>query len=142
MRRPFFDTNVLVYAFDGGEPEKREVALALIKEHLEEGSGILSVQVLREFYASVRRLARPLSAAEAEEALESFAAFSPMTEDWRMVVGAARRSRELTLSFWDALILEAALRGGADRLLTEDLQHGQQIEELVVENPFRERVGG
>ena len=134
--RPFFDTNVLVYAFDEGEPEKREVALALIKEHLEEGDGILSVQVLREFYASVRRLARPPSAAQAEEALGSFAAFSPMKEDWRMVVGAARRSRELTLSFWDALIVEAALRGGADRLLTEDLQHGQQIDDLVVENPF------
>ena len=138
MSRPFFDTNVLVYAFDEGEPEKREVALALIKEHLEEGNGILSVQVLREFYASVRRLPRPLSTAEAEEALGSFAVFSPMTEDWRMVVGAARRSRELTLSFWDALIVEAALRGGADRILTEDLQHGQRIEELTVENPFRE----
>jgi predicted nucleic acid-binding protein len=126
--RPFFDTNVLVYAFDEGEPEKRAVALALIKEHLEEGDGILSVQVL----------ARPLSAAEAEEALESFAVFSPITEDWRMVVGAARRCQELTLSFWDALIVEAALRGGADSLLTEDLQHGQRIGDLTVENPFRE----
>ena len=136
--RPFFDTNVLVYAFDEGEPEKREVALALIKEHLEEGDGILSVQVLREFYVSVRRLSRPLSAAEAEEALGSFAVFSPITEDWRMVVGATRRSRELTLSFWDALIVEAALRAGAGRLLTEDLQHGQRIGDLTVENPFRE----
>ena len=136
--RPFFDTNVLVYAFDKGEPEKREVALALIKEHLEEGDGILSVQVFREFYVSVRRLARPLSAAEAEEALGSLAMFSPITEDCRMVVGAARRSRELTLSFWDALIVEAALRAGAGRLLTEDLQHGQRIGGLTVENPFRE----
>ncbi len=138
--RPFFDTNVLVYAFDVGEPEKREIALGLIKEHLEEGDGMLSVQVLREFYASVRRLSRPLSATEAEEALGGFAVFSPMIEDWRMVVGAARRSRELVLSFWDALIVEAALRGGADLLLTEDLQHGQQIEGLVVENPFVEDV--
>jgi predicted nucleic acid-binding protein len=136
--RPFFDTNVLVYAFDEGEPEKREVSLALIKEHLEEGDGILSVQVLREFYVSVRRLARPLSAAEAEEALGSLAVFSPITEDWRMVVGATRRSRELTLSFWDALIVEAALRAGAGSLLTEDLQHGQRIGGLTVENPFRE----
>jgi predicted nucleic acid-binding protein len=96
------------------------------------------VQVLREFYVSVRRLSRPLSAAEAEEALGSFAVFSPITEDWRMVVGAARRSRELTLSFWDALIVEAALRAGAGRLFTEDLQHGQRIGDLTVENPFRE----
>jgi len=136
--RPFFDTNVLVYAFDEGEPEKRELALALIKEHLEEGDGILSVQVLREFYVSVRRLARLLSTVEAEEALGSLAVFSPIMEDWRMVVGATRRSRELTLSFWDALIVEAALRAGAGRLLTEDLQHGQRIGDLTVENPFRE----
>lgn len=135
--RPFLDTNVLVYAFDEGEPRKREIALALIKEHLEEGDGIFSVQVLREFYVSVRRLARPLSAAEAEEAVGSLARFSPIQEDWRMVVGAARRSRELTLSFWDALILESALSVGAGRLLTEDLQHEQRIGDLTVENPFR-----
>ena len=108
--RPFFDTNVLVYAFDEGEAEKRAVALDLIREHLEEGEGMLSVQVLREFYVSVRRLSRPLSVAEAETALEIFARFSPVTEDWRMVVGAVRRSRERMHSFWDALILEAALR--------------------------------
>jgi len=136
--RPFFDTNVLVYAFDEGEAEKRAVALRLIREHLVEGEGMLSVQVLREFYVSVRRLSRPLSVAEAETALEIFARFSPATEDWRMVVGAVRRSREFMLSFWDALILEAALRGGADTLLTEDLQHGQRIEGLTVENPFLE----
>jgi predicted nucleic acid-binding protein len=136
--RPFFDTNVLVYAFDEGEAEKRAVALRLIREHLEEGEGMLSVQVLREFYVSVRRLSRPLSVAEAETALEIFTRFSPATEDWRMVVGAIRRSREFMLSFWDALILEAALRGGADTLMTEDLQHGQQIEGLTVENPFLE----
>ncbi len=134
--RPFFDTNVLVYAFDEGEAEKRVVALDLIQEHLEEGEGMLSVQVLREFYVSVRRLSRPLSVAEAEEALEIFARFSPATEDWRMVVRAVHRSQELMLSFWDALILEAALRGGADTLLTEDLQHGQRIEGLTVVNPF------
>lgn len=138
--RPFFDTNVLVYAFDEGEAEKRAVALGLIREHLEEGEGMLSVQVLREFYVSVRRLSRPLSVTEAQEALEIFAGFSPAAEDWTIVVGAVSRSRELMLSFWDALILEAALRGGADTLLTEDLQHGQRIEGLTVVNPFLENA--
>lgn len=132
------DTNVLVYAFDEGEPEKREVARRLLDEHLIEGDGMLSVQVLREFYSATRKPAHPLQIEKAEEAVGYLATFSPIAEDARMVVGAVRRSRELTLSFWDALIVEAALRGGADRLLTEDLQHGQQIEGLVVENPFRE----
>lgn len=132
----FFDTNILVYAFDEGEPEKRAVARKLVDEHLVEGDGMLSVQVLREFYSATRKLAHPLPIEKAVEAVGYLATFSPIAEDARMVVGAARRSRELMLSFWDALIVEAALRGGAGRLLTEDLQHGRRIEELVVENPF------
>ena len=134
----FLDTNVLVYAFDEGEPEKREVARRLVDEHLIEGDGMLSVQVLREFYSATRRPAHPLPIEKAVEAVGYLATFSPIAEDARMVVAAVRRSRELTLSFWDALILEAALRGGADRLLTEDLHHGQRIGDLTVENPFRE----
>jgi predicted nucleic acid-binding protein len=110
---PFFDTNVLVYAFDEREPEKREVARRLIKEHLDEGDGMLSVQILREFYSSVRKLPRPVQDDEAQEAVRNFAAFSSMPEDAGMVLGAVRRSRELVLSFWDALIVEAALKAGA-----------------------------
>ncbi len=134
--RPFFDTNILVYAFDEGEPEKREVSLGLIEEHLVGGDGMLSVQVLREFYSASRKLPRPLSDDKAQEAVRYFAAFSPMPEDAGRVLGAIRRSRSLDFSFWDALILEAALAAGADRLLTEDLQHGQAIEGLRIENPF------
>ncbi len=133
---PFFDTNVLVYAFDRGEPEKGEVARDLVQEHLVGGDGMLSVQVLREFYSAVRKVSRPLPVEEAAEAVRYFATFAPMPEDARMVLGAVSRSRKLSLSFWDALIVESALAGGADRLLTEDLQHGQLIEGLRVENPF------
>lgn len=133
----FFDTNVLVYAFDEGEPEKRKVARALMEEHLVEGDGMISVQVLREFYSATRRPSHPLPIEEAIEAVRYLASFSPISEEVGMVIGAVRLSREYALSFWDALILEAALKGGADRLLTEDLQHGQEIEGLRVEDPFR-----
>jgi len=134
--RAFFDTNVLVYAFDEGEPAKREVARALVEEHLIGGDETLSVQVLREFYSATRKQSHPLSDEEAVEAVRYLAAFSPISEDAGMVIGAVRRSRELMLSFWDALIVEAALKAGADLLLTEDLQHGRVIEGLRVENPF------
>lgn len=132
----FFDTNVLIYFVDEDEPEKQEIARGLVEEHLIEGNGIISVQVLREFYWAARKLRRPLSEERAREAVGCFASFSPLTEDARMVIGAVRRSQELGLSFWDALIVEAALKAGADRLLTEDLQHGQTIEGMRVENPF------
>jgi predicted nucleic acid-binding protein len=134
--RPFFDTNVLVYAFDEGEPGRREVARALIEEHLVEGDGLLSVQVLREFYSVVRRVSFPLPAGAVVEAVRYLAAFSPVPEDAAMVLGAVRRSGEISVSFWDALIVEAALAAGADHLFTEDLQHGQVIEGLRVHDPF------
>lgn len=138
---PFFDTNVLVYAFDEEEPEKRAVALDLIEEHLVEGDGMISVQVLREFYSVVRREPRPLSDEDAAAAVERLAGFSPVSEDAGMVLRAVRRHREMSLSFWDALIVEAALKSGADRLFTEDMQHGQIIEGMRVENPFLEDAG-
>ncbi|MGB3633721.1 MAG: PIN domain-containing protein [Rubrobacteraceae bacterium] len=133
---PFFDTNILLYAFDEDEPEKQSVSRELIDEHLTRGDGILSVQVLREFYSVSRRESRPLSVEDAVEAVNYFATFALGPEDAETVLGAIRRSREYMLSFWDALIVESALRCGADRLLTEDLQHGQTIEGLRIENPF------
>lgn len=133
---PFFDTNVLVYAFDEGEPEKRAIALGLIEKHLIGGDGTISVQVLREFYSAVRREPQPLSDEDAAAAVRRLAGFSPISEDTDMVLGAVRRTGEMSISFWDALIVEAALKSGADRLFTEDMQHGQVIEGMRVENPF------
>lgn len=132
----FFDTNILVYAFDKGEPEKQTVSRELVDEHLTRGDGILSVQVLREFYSVSRRESYPLSAEEALDAVRYLATFTSGPEDTETVLGAIHRSREYMLSFWDALIVESALKGGANRLLTEDLQHGQVIEGLRIENPF------
>jgi len=133
---PFFDTNVLVYFVDADEPEKQEISRRLVREHLAEGDGTTSVQVLREFFWSSRRLRTPVSYETASEAVEYFAKFSPLQEDASMVLEAVRRSRKMSISFWDALIVEAALKVGADRLFTEDMQHGQVIEGMRVENPF------
>ena len=133
---PFFDTNVLVYFVDEYESDKNAVACELVEEHLIQGEGMLSVQVLREFYSAARRLQRPLSDERAREMVGYFAAFVPMPEDTRLVLDAVRRSQTASLSFWDALIVEAALSSGADRLLTEDLQHGQVIDGVRIENPF------
>src|SRR5215210_73078 len=132
----FFDTNVLIYFIDEDEPEKREIASSLIEEHLVEGDGMISVQVLREFYSAARKLRRPLSDERAEDMVRYFSTFRTLPEDVGTVLGTIRRSRELGFSFWDALIVEAALKGGADRLLTEDLQDGRIIEGTRIENPF------
>lgn len=133
---PFFDTSVLVYFVDADEPEKQEISRRLVREHLAEGAGTVSVQVLREFFWSSRRLRTPVSYETESEVVEYLAKFSPLQEDASMVLEAVRRTRKMSISFWDALIVEAALKAGADRLFTEDLQHSQVIEGMRVENPF------
>lgn len=87
---PFFDTNVLIYAVDEEEPHKLAVAEQLVEEHLVRGDGLISVQVLREFYASSRKLKRPLSDEQAREMVEYFATFRTLPEDFRMVLEAVR----------------------------------------------------
>lgn len=137
MRRSFFDTNVLVYLFDNRDPEKKTKAQQVFAEESGAGRTVLSTQVLQEFYWAVtRKLASPLPTEVAEERVRDFSGLPLVRVDESMILATIGRSRSQSLSFWDALIVEAALRAGADRLLTEDLQHGQQIEDLTVVNPF------
>ena len=139
MSRSFFDTNVLLYLFDNSVPKKKARAQEVFFGEVEAGRAVLSTQVLQEFYVNVtRQLAEPLPAAVAEARVQDFARLPLVRVDEAMILAAIERHRSMSLSFWEALILEAALRGGADRLLTEDMQHGQKIEGLIVQNPFLE----
>lgn len=138
--RSFFDTNVLVYLFDDDAPEKQAVSQALVAREFGAGRGVLSTQVLQEFYVTVtRKLAIPLPAARAEQVVRGLAALPLVRVDGALILAAIARGRVFGFSFWDALIVEAALAGGADRLLTEDLQHGQVIEGLRIERAMNER---
>ena len=133
----FFDTNVLVYLFDVDSPAKRKQARALFQKHAETGDILLSTQVLQEFYVAVtRKLARPLNAAAAAEAVKSFAELPLVQIDSELVLSAIHRSRNSQLSFWDALIVQAAIEGHASTLYSEDLQHGQVFDGLRAINPF------
>jgi predicted nucleic acid-binding protein len=135
--RVFFDTNVLVYLFDDDAPEKQALARTVLQREVEDGRAVLSTQVLQEFFvATTRKLADPLSSEDGECAGRDLAELPVIQVTTRLVLDAVRRTRKTGFSFWDALIIETALAGGADRLLTEDLQHGQRIDGLLVENPF------
>ena len=133
----FFDTSVLVYAEDHGEPDKRAIALKLLADHIASDDIVLSAQVLNEFYVNVRRLEQPLDAAQALNALEQLAAFPvvPVTAD--LVVAAAAASERYQVSHWDALILETARAAGCTVVLSEDLNDGQDYGGICVENPFK-----
>lgn len=137
--KSFFDTNILVYLFDGDAPDKQTRAQSLLAQETAAGRILLSTQVLQEFYVTVtRKLATPLPPQEARQALAHLGALTCVNVDANHVLAAADRSQNLQLSFWDALIIESALAGGANRLYTEDLQHGQVIGNLRIENPFLE----
>lgn len=137
VTRSFFDTNVLLYLYDDDEPGKKARALEVFDQEIELGRAILSTQVLQEFYVNATRELRvPLSPERAEARVRDLTRLPLVRVDADLILSAIGRSRRMSFSFWDALIVESALSAGADRLLTEDLQHGQQIEDLRIENPF------
>lgn len=134
----FLDTNVLVYLFDADAPEKRALARAIFERLVLEGQVLLSTQVLQELYVTVtRKLAVPLGLDEALEVVRELAQLPMVQVDGPMVLEAIQLSQRYGFSLWDALIVQAALAGGAELLLTEDLQHGQLIAGLRIENPFQ-----
>jgi predicted nucleic acid-binding protein len=131
----FVDTNVAVYAFDQSTGRKREKAIELLESFPEQL--VVSTQVLAEFYWTVtRKLLPPLAAESAKEATRQLAALRVVAADRDLVLGAIDTAGSHRLALWDAMIVEAAARGGCDRLFSEDLQHGQEIRGVRIENPF------
>lgn len=134
MAEVFLDTNVLVYAFDAGDRAKQVRALALLSRHPD---ATISTQVLLEWYSAVtRKLNPPLAAEQAQAALESLAKLSVVPADTELVIRASRTAVHHQLSIWDAMVIEAAALAGCRTLLTEDLNDGQVIRGVRIENPF------
>ncbi|MDA2933169.1 PIN domain-containing protein [Acidobacteria bacterium AH-259-D05] len=135
--RSFLDSNVLVYLFDRDAPEKRRKARSILEHEGSQSEVLISTQVLQEFYVCVtRKLAKPLKPDAALQAVQNLTALSVVQVDTHMILSAAQRCQKDQMSFWDALIVQAALGGEAKRLYTEDLQHGQTIDGMRIENPF------
>lgn len=132
--RVFVDTNVLVYAFDRDEPAKRKRSLAILADG---DDLVLSTQVLQEFYVTVtRKLRRPVSEPDAEAAVRDLAQLEVVTVDKNTVLQAIAISRTRVLSFWDSLVVCSASMAGCARLLSEDMQHGREIEGVTIVNPY------
>jgi len=137
--RVFLDTNVLVYVFDGDSQAKQAEAQRLLRSAATRGQACISTQVLQEFYVvTTRKLARPLSHDEAARALIGFAALPVVQVDAKSVMAAVARSGRQSISLWDAMIVQAAIESGCHAILTEDLQHGQEMDGVTIVNPFRE----
>ena len=133
----FVDSNVLAYAHDRSETRKQAVAQARLEELWRERNGVLSTQVLQELYdVATRKLATPMPRTTARRIVALYAEWPVVQVDVPLILAASDLEERHTLSFWDALVVEAARRAGATWLLTEDLQAGRRIAGVRVENPF------
>lgn len=133
----FVDTNVLVYARDRTEAEKQRRAAEWVGALWETGLGRLSYQVLQEYYVTLtRKLDPPRSIRDARDDVTSLRAWNPVGIDHRTIESAWDMQDRFGYSWWDALILAAALQSGARYLLSEDLQTGQEVDTLTIVNPF------
>lgn len=133
----FVDTNILVYAHDTSAGAKRDRAARLLEELWESRSGCLSVQVLQEFYVSItRKVANPLdsnTAAQIVADLSVWQVHAPVAAD---VLAAIEIQRRYGVSFWDAMILQSAVRLGCEIIWSEDLNGGQVYDGVRVIDPF------
>ena len=135
----FVDTNVLVYVRDPSDPDKQRRAAEWLALLWEEGSGILSHQVLQEFYVTMtRKLDPPAPMGPVRDDVAALATWEPVATDLEIMESAWTVEDRYGLSWWDALIVAQALAAGCETLLTEDLQHGMELFGLRVVNPFVE----
>jgi predicted nucleic acid-binding protein len=135
----FLDTNILIYSIDGSPDhrDKADIARRIVKEQIRSGTGVLSIQVLQEFYQlSTQKIRVPLSMQNALEYLHYMSVLETVHPDFNLLVAAVYLHKRLKLSFWDGLIVQAAVAANCSFLLTEDLQDGLRVGDLIVRNPF------
>jgi predicted nucleic acid-binding protein len=132
----FVDTDILIYAHDADEKQKHPIARKLLTDLLRTRTLVLSPQVLQEFYVNAtRKIAKPLTKRVAREIVEDFSVWSIDTGAAEVAI-AFRIEDEARISFWDALICASALKSGAKAILAEDMNAGQKIAGIQIQNPF------
>ena len=135
--KSFVDTNILVYAHDRGSGEKHVAARDLVEELWRNRNGVVSTQVLQEFYVNVRRKAfRPIGSGEARQLLQDYLAWEVVLNDGTSILEAIELEHRYKISFWDALIVRAAVSSQTSVLYSEDLSHEQSYSDVTVINPF------
>lgn len=140
--RYFLDTNVFVYTFDSTRSAKRRRAKDLVSKALRDTEGVISYQVVQEFInVALRRFQRPLTPADCSRYVDTVMAplceVFPSIDLYKEALDVHERWR---FSYYDSLIITAALNAGCELLYSEDLQHGQKVRQLTIEDPFREEA--
>jgi predicted nucleic acid-binding protein len=135
MSAEFVDTNVLVYAHDGGAGRKHEQALNLLRRLFSEGAGAVSIQIFTEFYSvAIRKLA--MTSEEAEIVIADLGGWILHRPTHADLLAAAQLHRRYQVAWWDALVIQSATRLGCATLWSEDLGDGHRYGSVTVRNPF------
>jgi predicted nucleic acid-binding protein len=132
----FVDSNVLIYAVDEGDPKKHEAAKLWRSELWKSGCGRVSFQVLQELYANVTRKWPP-AREQVQAEIRNLLAWRPISIDAEILESSWKIQERYQLSFWDSLIVAAAKSASCRYLLTEDMQADQDLDGVLVVNPFR-----
>ena len=136
--RFFVDTNILMYAHDRSAGEKNERAKALVEELWRDRTGVVSTQVLQELAVNLRRKAgRPLDAKATREIVSDYLTWQVIVNGGESILEAMDLESRYQISFWDAMVIQAAQLSGADVLYSEDLSDGQKYGSVQVVNPLR-----
>jgi predicted nucleic acid-binding protein len=136
--RFFLDTNIFIYTFDSSAPAKAGIATELIKRAIKTKIGVVSYQVVQEFFnVAMRRFESPMTAPEADQYLA--ATFRPLLavhSSPALFSEALRIGSKFRLAWYDSIIVAAAIEAQCDTLYSEDLQHGRRLESVTITNPF------
>ena len=136
--KTFIDTNIIIYAYDVTAGKKHETARKIITELWDSGLGVISTQVLQEFFVNVvQKIPKPIDKQQAKEIVRDFLKWHVVVNTGNSIIEAIDISLKFGYSFWDSMTIEAAITGGAAVLISEDLQEGQVISGVAVRNPFK-----
>jgi predicted nucleic acid-binding protein len=135
----FLDTNIFVYCFDRRDPFKADIANRLVQDALQSREGVVSYQVVQEFFnVALRKFAQPMSAADAQRYFTTV--FHPMLavhSSPALLTEALRIHDRYKIGWYDSLIVSAAIEGGCHSLCSEDMQHDLRVGDLRIHNPFK-----
>lgn len=136
--RYFVDTNILIYAHDADAGAKHERARTLVQELWRTRSGVVSTQILQELVVNLRRKTRqPPGAKATRDIITDYLSWHVVVNDGDSILEALAVEERYQISFWDALMIQAARASGAEVLYSEDLSDGQFYGSVRVINPLR-----
>lgn len=137
-KKVFLDTNIIIYAYDISAGDKHKIAKKIYRDLWNSGLGVVSTQVLQEFFVNViKKIPKPLDKRLAKKIISDLLKWDIVVNDGESILEAVDIFSRYGYSFWDSLIIEAAIKSGSSILLSEDLSHEQIINGVTITNPFK-----